>query len=52
LRAKHHDARWAEQIDPLASIDYGDVRPLLAGKPGFKADIFIGAKDELDGVHA
>lgn len=52
LRTKHRDARWAAQIDPLTSIGYGDVRPLLAGKPNFNADIFIGAKDKLDGVHA
>jgi prephenate dehydrogenase len=50
LRAKRHDARWAAQIDPLTSIGYGDVRPLLAGKPNFKADIFIAAKDKLDEV--
>ncbi len=52
LRAVHNDARWSEQIDALAAVDYADVRPLLLGKPNFKTDIFIGAKDRLDGVHA
>ena len=52
LRERHGDKRWALQLDAISGVTYCDLRPLLARHPRFKTDIFIGAKDRLDGLHA
>lgn len=52
LRARYGDGRWQDKMDSIATLHVGDLRPALeAGDPP-AVQIFSGARDHLDVLHA
>jgi pimeloyl-ACP methyl ester carboxylesterase len=52
LRARHADSRWAPQLDSIGDPAFDDLAPVLERSLCDKVDVYVGASDELDMLHA